>query len=70
MHLQAQPLVVQWIRFECYTTCINYYELGHAFESRATTLFIFQPENILRSYLNFSTSHGRLTDLMTLLGLL
>ena len=33
-------------------------------------LFIFQPENILRSNLNFSTSYGRLTDLRSLLGLL
>ena len=32
--------------------------------------FIFEPENILRSYLNFSTSSGRLTDLKSLLGLL
>ena len=32
--------------------------------------FIFQPENILRSNLNFSTSYGRSTDLKSLLGLL
>ena len=31
--------------------------------------FIFQPENILRSYLNFSTSYGRSTDSKSLLGL-
>ena len=32
--------------------------------------FIFQLKNILRSYLNFSTSYGRSTDLKSLLGLL
>ena len=32
--------------------------------------FIFKLENILRSYLNFSTSYGRLTDLNSLLRLL
>ena len=32
--------------------------------------FIFQPENVLRSNLNFSTSYGRLTDLKSLLRLL
>ena len=31
--------------------------------------FIYQLENIFRSYLNFSTSYGRLTDLKSLLGL-
>ena len=31
---------------------------------------IFQLENILRTYLNFSTSYGRLTDLKSLLELL
>ena len=29
--------------------------------------FIYQLENIFRSYLNFSTSYGRLTDLKSLL---
>ena len=42
------------------------YEFGAASESRAPTLFYFQPENILRSYSNFSTSYGRLTVLKTL----
>ena len=32
--------------------------------------FIFHREIILRSYLNFSISYGRLTDLKSLLGLL
>ena len=32
--------------------------------------FKFQLENILRSNLNYSTSHDRLTDLKSLLGLL
>ena len=32
--------------------------------------FIFQPENILRSNLNFLTSYGRLTDLKSFFGLL
>ena len=32
--------------------------------------FIFQPENILRSNSNFSTSYGRSTDSKSLLGLL
>ena len=32
--------------------------------------FIFQLKNILPSYLNFSTSYGRLTDLKSLLELL
>ena len=35
-----------------------------------TCIFIFQLENILRPYLNFLTSYGRLTDLKSLLGLL
>ena len=36
----------------------GYGERGHAFESRAPFLFIFQLENILRSNLIFSTSYG------------
>ena len=38
--------------------------------SRTNCLFIFQLENILRSYLNNSTSYGRLTDFKSFLGLL
>ena len=54
-----------WIRFES-----KLYELGHAFESCAPTLFfIFQPENILGSNFNFSTCYGRSTDLKSLSGL-
>ena len=51
--------MVQWIRFE------SKVELGHAFESRAQTVFIFQLENILRSNWNFLTSYGRSTDLVS-----
>ena len=32
--------------------------------------FIFQLEDILRSYFNFSTSYGRSTDFKSLIGLL
>ena len=46
------------------------YELGHVFESRWHCFFIFQPKNILRSNLNFSTSFGRSTYLKSLLGFL
>ena len=36
---------------------------GHPFESRANFFFIFQLQNILRSYFEFSTSYGRPTNL-------
>ena len=38
------------------------HELGNAFESHG--------RNILRSYLNFSSTYGRTTDFKSLLGLL
>jgi len=44
-------------------------EIGHAFKSRTRTFF-FPPENISRSFLNFSSSYGCSTDLKFLLGLL
>ena len=37
--------------------------VGYAFESRGTPFLFFQPENALRSNLNFTTFYGRLTDL-------
>ena len=40
---------------------------GHGVDE-LPVFFIFQLENILRSYLNFSTSYGRLPDLKSLLG--
>ena len=42
---------------------LEYYGLGHAFESRAPTFFYFPIEILLRYNLNFSTSYGRSTDL-------
>ena len=47
----------------------KYGEYGHAFESHTNFFFTFQIQNILRSYLKFSTSYSRLADLKSLFGL-
>ena len=64
MHSSIQPLVLLWIRFVSTTSMVKRSNPAHQL------FFIFQLQNILRSYLNLSTSYGRLTDLRSSLGLL
>ena len=50
------PLVVKWTRFESNKSKVKRSKPAHQL------FFIFEPENILRSNLDFSTSYGRLID--------